>query len=498
MESQLALGRLAAALAPLAVHVHGDASVPLRRLVQDSRLVLPGDLFAVRAGGRTSGIEHVAEAARRGAVALLGGPGVAEAAARHGLPALEVDDVRLAIALGAEALAGYPSRSLEVVAITGTNGKTTTSFLVQRMIDACGGRCARLGTLGWSLGADEDASSLTTPEADAVARWAARSRDLGATHLVLEASSHALEQKRLHGTRVAVGVFTNLTQDHLDYHGTLEAYAAAKLRLFTELSPRTAVIHLDDPLGERFAAAATGRVLTVSRRRPASLQAVGAVVDARGLRATIVAPSGELYLESRLVGAHNLENVLAALGVIEALGLDLRRAVDALADAPGVPGRLERCDAPSDDVLVLVDYAHTPDALERALAAVRALGPGRVLCVFGCGGDRDPAKRPLMGAAVGRGADAAWVTSDNPRSEPPRAILDAILPGLTPSGIPYEVEPDRAIAIERAVRAARPGEVVLIAGKGHETYQIVGDETRTFDDRVEARRALARRRGEVG
>jgi UDP-N-acetylmuramoyl-L-alanyl-D-glutamate--2,6-diaminopimelate ligase len=228
------------------------------------------------------------------------------------------------------------------------------------------------------------------------------------------------------------------------------------------------------------------------------VRAEDVVIDGQGIRATIRAPSGAVELQTRLTGAHNLDNVLVALAIVEALGLDVARAARGFLRAPAVPGRLERCDVPADDVVVLVDYAHTPDALERALAAVRPLTSGRVICVFGCGGDRDPGKRPKMGDAVGRGADLAIVTNDNPRSEEPQAIADAIVPGLSAHGIDHEVELDRARAIDCAIGEAAPGDVVLIAGKGHEPYQIIGAERRRFDDRVEARRALARRRERLG
>jgi UDP-N-acetylmuramoyl-L-alanyl-D-glutamate--2,6-diaminopimelate ligase len=255
------------------------------------------------------------------------------------------------------------------------------------------------------------------------------------------------------------------------------------------------VIHIDDPFGGRLAARSSGRVLTVGKGPAADVRAEDVVLDASGIRATVHLPSGAVGLTSRLVGAHNLDNLLVTLGIVEALGLDVRRAANGLSSGPPVPGRLERCDSPDDDVTVLVDYAHTPDALTRVLAAVRGLGPGKIHCVFGCGGDRDPGKRPKMGAAVGAGADRATITNDNPRSEDPRLIADAIEGGIRPSGIDYDVELDRSKAIERAIVAAAPGDVILLAGKGHEPYQIIGPDKRVFDDRDEARRALEKRRG---
>jgi UDP-N-acetylmuramoyl-L-alanyl-D-glutamate--2,6-diaminopimelate ligase len=442
-----------------------------------------------------------------------------------------VDDVRVAVGLAAEAVHGHPTERLSVIGITGTNGKTTTAWLVQHALESAGAATARLGTLGYSFRADTVDESLTTPEADEVSRYAARAVERGASHLVMEVSSHALAQARVDAVTFAVAAFTNLTQDHLDYHRSMEDYAGAKARLFRDLRPRASVIHVGDAFGVTLATESKGTVLTVGRGAGCDVRAENVELDANGIRALIHLPSCDVPLESRLVGAHNLDNLLVTLGIVEALGLDVRSAAQGLSSAPPVPGRLERCDSPSDDVTVLVDYAHTPDALTRVLAAVRGLRgggqprpaggdvrasagsggdvepprktggvepprklTGKVHCVFGCGGERDPGKRPKMGAAVGAGADRATVTNDNPRSEDPRLIADAIEVGLRSSGIEYDVELDRALAIERAVLGAAAGDVILLAGKGHEPYQIVGSEKRVFDDREEARRALHERR----
>ena len=490
----LTLGELAAELAALGARVRGDAGVRVLDVRQDSRRVAAGDLFAARAGGQVDGASFARDAISRGAVAVMVERG--SALPDVGVPVIEVSDVRRAVAFAAEAVHQHPSRAIGVVGITGTNGKTTTSYLTAGAISAAGGRAGRLGTLGFAFEGDVVDSSLTTPEADEVTRLVARVRDAGGTHLVMEASSHALSLCRVEALTFAAAVFTNLTQDHLDFHGSMEAYAAAKLRLFTELSPRVAIVNVDDPFGVTVAARATAPVLRVSKRPGAAdVCPVQVTLDARGIRGTVRLPSRQVAIESRLVGAHNLDNLLAALAVLEGLGLDVERAARGLDSAPAVPGRLERCDTPGDDLLVLVDYAHTPDALERALETCRSLTGGQVICVFGCGGDRDRAKRPKMGDAVGRLAHRAIVTNDNPRSEVPSAIAADIVPGLAPHGIPYEIELDRARAIEHAVHGAAPGDVVLIAGKGHEPYQIVGSERRSFDDRVEARRALSLRRG---
>jgi len=489
----LSLNELCAALGSLSARVVGDGAVRVTGVRQDSRRVEAGELFVARQGGKTSGAAHALDAVSKGAVALMIEQGDAVPATR--LPLLQVTNVKRALALAAEAVYGFPSRSIDVVGVTGTNGKTTTTFLLEQGLSAAGALPARLGTLGFEMGGRSFGDTLTTPEADDIARCLLEVKQRGGSHLVMEVSSIALVQERVSGLRFKAAAFTNLTQDHLDFHGTLEAYAEAKAELFTRLLPETSVVHVGDAFGRRLAGRIRTGLITVARH-DADVSVSESELSSRGIRATVVTPKGECELLSPLLGEHNLENLLVALGVLIALGQAPSAAAQALSGAPQVPGRLERCEGPNDDILVAVDYAHTPDALARVLKAVRALGQGRVLCVFGCGGDRDPKKRAPMGEAVGRGADEAFVTSDNPRSEAPEAIVKAILPGLDAASAKYEVELDRATAIEKAIRAAAPGDVVLIAGKGHEDYQIIGAEKRHFDDREEARRALALRRGE--
>lgn len=479
-------------LAAFAPRLEGDGAVRVSGVRQDSRRVEPGDLFVARAGERDNGLNFVPEALRRGAVALLVEQGVD--ARVFGVPVLEVRDVRRALAHAAERVYGRPSRALALVGITGTNGKTTTSVLLEHALTELGARPARLGTLGFSFEGERTDGSLTTPEADDVSRLLASVAGAGGTHFVMEVSSHALSLGRVDALRFRVAAFTNLTQDHLDFYPSMAEYGAAKARLFTELSPDASVIATDGEFGATLAGRARGRVLTTGRASSALVRPVAVALDALGVRADVTTPSGDARLESRLVGEHNLENLLTALGVLVELGYAPDAAARALGSAPAVPGRLERCDDDSDDIRVLVDYAHTPDALSRVLAAVLAITRGELVCVFGCGGDRDPGKRPKMGAAVGRGAARALLTSDNPRSEDPAAIAAEVEAGLRGERARYEIELDRARAIERAVLEARPGDSVLIAGKGHEPYQIVGGERRDFDDRVEARRALAARR----
>ncbi len=475
--------------------VGGDSQIRVTDVRQDSRKIRPGDLFVARPGTNTSGVEFVRDAVSHGAVAVLAERDQIRSTT---VPVLEVDDVRGALAVAAEAVHGFPSRSVEVIGITGTNGKTTVAWLIENALRSIGVKVARLGTLGFSFGAESDDSSLTTPEADAVSRHVAHVRDRGGSHFVMEVSSHALAQSRVEGLRFAAAAFTNLSQDHLDYHETMQAYADAKARLFVELAPRIAVLNVDDELGRSLVPRVSGRALSVSRRGDADVRVEEATLDVRGIRARVAAPSATVPLSSPLVGEHNLENLLLALGVVEGLGFDLPKVTKALASVPPVPGRLERCDVPIDDVVVLVDYAHTPDALARTLAACRRLGQGRVICVFGCGGDRDADKRLKMGEAVGERADRVYLSNDNPRSEDPEQIARAVEPGLRSRGVDYEICLDRAEAIERAVLGADPGDLVLVAGKGHEPYQIVGTRVLDFDDRRQARRALALRRARLG
>jgi UDP-N-acetylmuramoyl-L-alanyl-D-glutamate--2,6-diaminopimelate ligase len=488
------LSELTHRLADFRPRLSGDGAIRVAGLCQDSRRIEAGEVFAVRGGASADGATFIDQALERGARALL--VERRRAPARASVPTIEVDQVAPAIAYGAEAAFGDPSRGLKLVGVTGTNGKTTVCTLLRSVLTTIGSATAQLGTLGYDFGDESVPGSLTTPEADAISRLLSRALAKGATHAVMEASSHALAQARVDALLFAVAAFTNLTHDHLDYHGSMQAYFAAKDRLFTELSPQAAVVNVDDEHGFAIAERVPShlRLLCVSRRKKADVYPLSIESDVRGIRGKVKLPSGTIALESPLVGEHNLENLLLVLGVVEALGLDARLAAAALASAPSVPGRLERCDEPTDELPVLVDYAHTPDALARALAAVRPLVKGRLICVFGCGGDRDPGKRPVMGRVVAAGADYAVVTNDNPRSEAPEKIATAIEAGLRERGGKYEVELERATAIERAVLTAEPGDVVLIAGKGHEDYQIIGSDRRHFDDREQARAALAKRR----
>ena len=486
------VGAVAASLSGLIARVGGSPAVGVAGLSQDSRTILPGEIFAARAGKSADGGAFIEAALSKGASALLLGVEVQLPATQ--VPIIWVSDIERAIPLAAEAAFGYPSQQLKVVGITGTNGKTTSTWLVQQALLGAGYSAASLGTLGFNFGGVSVDVGLTTPQADAVCRFEQQALSKGASHFVMEVSSHALLLNRVLGLKFSVGAFTNLTQDHLDFHGSLENYFLAKSKLFTELEPGVSVIHTTSPWGQRLVKLAKGRVITVGLQAGADVFPSAWQIDARSLTAKVELPSGRVEFLAPLVGKHNLENCLTALAIVEGLGLDVQAAAEALATVPQVPGRMERCDSEFDDVAVVVDYAHTPDALTRALSAARGVGQGRLVGVFGCGGDRDPTKRSLMGESVRAGADFAFITNDNPRSESPSLIARAIEVAFVGEASRYSVVLDRAEAITSAILGAASGDVILVAGKGHETYQIAEGVRSEFDDRVQARKALAQRR----
>ena len=494
------------------VDVIGDASVRLTGVHHDSRAIEPGDLFVARKGTHADGSVFAMDAIARGAVAVLAER--ATIAPREGVPLIEVDDVADGLAYAAACVYGHPAFALEIVGITGTNGKTTTSYLVRAAIDAAEERvaCGIVGTVGHRYGDWVVDAAHTTPEADELARLLDAMRTRGASHAAMEVSSIALVAGRVRAVRFRVAALTNLTQDHLDFHGSMEEYAEAKALLFTKHAPGATVINIDDPFGVALAPRVRAPIVRVSARvttkaGEAEIAPRQVTMSAQGIDAVLRTPRGDIALRSRLVGAHNLENIVVAMGIAHALDLDLAKAAAGIGAERGAPGRLERCDGEGDDVIVVVDYAHTPDALARVLDSVRSVAGRRVWCVFGCGGDRDASKRSPMGEAVARRADAIVITNDNPRSEDPVAIARPIERGARTAGMReldigaiargergYTVELDRARAIEAAVLEASSGDVVVIAGKGHEDYQIVEGEKRHFDDREQARQALEKRR----
>ncbi len=490
--------------------VGGRISGSPRQLVSgvqhDSRRVVPGDLFVAIPGTTHDGIGFVDGALGRGAVAVM-----AERPVECDAPQLTVPNARVALGRAAELVYGAPTSKLRTVGITGTNGKTTTAYLVKRAIDGAQGKAALVGTTGMLVGAEERPSLHTTPEGDDISRFAEEALKEGATHLVLEVSSHGLALHRVDALRFEVAAFTNLSRDHLDFHGNFENYGEAKARLFTELSPKHAVVHVDDPFGEALAARLSGPVIRCSRRLDSGAEILATQWSATraGIRASIQTPAGTVEIESPMLGEHNLENLLVGLGCAFALGLDLGRVAAAWRVAGGSPGRLERVPH-HGDVAVLVDYAHTPDALRRVLDTMRSVTPNRLIAVFGAGGDRDKGKRPEMGRAGAELADVCVLTSDNPRSEDPQRILDEVEAGARAVGAkPVRVAAldearegyctilHREDAIRAAISAAKPGDTVLLAGKGHETYQVIGSDRIHFDDREVARAAIEAARGEA-
>ncbi|MGQ7793550.1 UDP-N-acetylmuramoyl-L-alanyl-D-glutamate--2,6-diaminopimelate ligase [Faunimonas sp. B44] len=466
----------------------GAADLPISGLTADSRKVGPGTLFVAVPGTRADGARFVPQAVRSGAAAILIGEGQT-IEGEVAVPVIRVPDVRRALALAAARF--YRSQPETVVAVTGTNGKTSVTVFLRQIWEHAGLRAASLGTIGLVAPGARTGGSLTTPDPVGLHEMLADLAEDGITHLALEASSHGLEQRRLDGVRFAAGGFTNLSRDHLDYHETLEAYFAAKLRLFDTVLPETAAVVVDADEAEsarvRSVAGARGlRVLGVGERgdtlRLAKLERLPAgarlAVESDGRTAQVVLP---------LVGRFQVSNALVAAGLAIATGVPTEMALSALEHLQGASGRLEPVGTHPAGARIFVDYAHTPDALANALDALRPHTEGRLIVVFGAGGDRDPGKRPLMGEAAAAHADAVIVTDDNPRSEDPAAIRHAVM-----GGAPQAAEiGDRRAAINAAVAGLMPGDVLLVAGKGHETGQIVGDVTLPFSDQEEVRKALA-------
>jgi UDP-N-acetylmuramoyl-L-alanyl-D-glutamate--2,6-diaminopimelate ligase len=459
----------------------GAPEAEISGLAYSSQSVTPGTLFFCVPGFRADGHDFARQAVERGAAAL-----VCQRPLGLGVPEVLVDDVRAAMGPAAARFYGDPTSELDVVGITGTNGKTTTAFLVRHLLEADGRRCGLLGTVKRVVGGAEEDVERTTPEAIDLQSTFRRMLAAGDRACAMEVSSHALELGRAAGIRFACRVFTNLTQDHLDFHENMEAYFLAKRRLFEEPGP--SVVNMDDEYGRRIAAELD--CVTFGIETEADYRALDVEFDLMGSRFRCETPDGPLQLESRLPGLFNVQNALGAVAAARLLGVGADTIATALPRFGRVPGRFEPVDE-GQDFGVLVDYAHTPDSLENVLRAAREVARGRVHVVFGAGGDRDRGKRPLMGEAARRLADRVLVTSDNPRNEPPEAIVDEIMEG---AGDGAERETDRARAIGLAIEGARPGDVVVIAGKGHEQGQEFEDGRKEpFDDRSVAREALRRR-----
>ncbi|HYP26306.1 MAG TPA: UDP-N-acetylmuramoyl-L-alanyl-D-glutamate--2,6-diaminopimelate ligase [Blastocatellia bacterium] len=467
-----------------------------RDVTHDSRACSDGSVFVAIKGDKVDGHRFIRQALAQGSVAIISENSMRETV--EGAAWIEVEDAREAMALAASAVHGFPSRQLKLVGVTGTNGKTTTAHLIDSIIRAGEGPSAIFGTISHRINDSVLPASHTTPEATDINRMLASAVREGCRSAVMEVSSHAIELRRANGLRFAVAVFTNLTRDHLDYHKTMENYFAAKKRLFDGSLgsyPLTSVINVDDEHGRRLIETTGGRVITYGFGERADVRTDGFELTARGLSFEAATPGGRVGIDSPLFGRPHVYNTLAAVATGLALGFGLEQIARGVAGCQSVAGRFEQVRLEESDRLgfaVIVDYAHTPDALENVLKTAREVagGSGRVITVFGCGGDRDRTKRAPMGEIAARLSDLAIVTSDNPRGENPDAIIEEIEAGLRAAGRPYVKLPDRRDAIFHAVSAARERDVVVVAGKGHETYQILGDRTVHFDDREVAREAM--------
>lgn len=491
--------------------IMGDPQVEIQSVVSHSSSVQRGSLFVALKGTHLDGHDFIIEAAKRGATAIV---------SERMVPTLPtsvtqviVEDSREALGLIAANLHGSPAKELVLVGITGTNGKTTTSYILSSILGAAGIPSGVVGTIGHRWRGHVVEASNTTPDPLQLQSIMRKMRSAGITHLIMEVTSHALDQKRVAGCLFRVGVFTNLTRDHLDYHGTMEAYLAAKRKLFQEyLAPEeeggVAVLNGDDPSSPEIARYTRAKVIFFGKGDYCHLKVAEWKTASHGCEIRLVGDGIDERIRSPLLGQPNVWNVLAACCVAKAMGIEPELWQKGLESLNAVPGRMETVPGGEElGILVLVDYAHTPDALERAFLTGKSLAKGRLIGVFGCGGDRDRGKRPLMAKAAARHCDFAVVTSDNPRTEDPMGIIEEIIDGFSGTAMErsdpnedrppptYTVIQDRAEAIRWAVKKALPGDVVLIAGKGHETYQIVGKEIVPFDDRVVARKALEERFG---
>ncbi|HEV8675229.1 MAG TPA: UDP-N-acetylmuramoyl-L-alanyl-D-glutamate--2,6-diaminopimelate ligase [Methylomirabilota bacterium] len=486
--------------------LQGPMPTEVGALTDDSRRVSEGACFVAVRGLRTDGHRFIPQAVERGARAIVAEP--PDPLPGRPVGRILVPDSRWALPRLADAYYGHPSRALTVVGITGTNGKTTTSYLVEALLRARGLDTGVVGTIQYVIRGAAREASQTTPEALELQELLADMVAAGVGGVAMEVSSHALDLRRVDGIAFDIAIFTNLTQDHLDFHGTMERYAQAKGRLFFELLPEggkpdpTAILNTDDPVGAAWATRLGPergvRVLTFGLGAGRAVRARGYDSDLAGIRLDAETPAGPLQLASPLIGEHNVMNLLGAVAAGVALGLTPDAIGRALGGVGSVPGRFERVEA-GQEFLVVVDYAHTPDALRRVLETSRRLTPGRLGVVFGAGGDRDRGKRPIMGRIAADLADRVWLTSDNPRSEDPRAIIGEISVGVVPpppGG--YTSHPDRREAIRDALGWGRAGDTLVIAGKGHETYQIVAGQVFPFDDRQVVREILSEPRGAQG
>lgn len=484
------------------IECRGDLTTSLKAITDDSRSAQQGSVFVAVKGERADGHRFIPDVLKAGAAALV----VERAMTDCSIPCVQVADSRKALGVLASRFYGDPSAQMRMIGVTGTNGKTTTTYLSKAMLEAAGFRVGLIGTVAYRIGGEVLPASQTTPGALELQQLLAKMAGERCTTVVMEVSSHALAQERTAGCEYDVAVFTNLTQDHLDFHKTMEAYFAAKARLFTGLMGtgkpnKRAIVNSDDPAGERIVRLCPAPVWTYGMRTKADVLADQVRLSIDGTTFIARTPAGSFPIESHLVGEHNVYNVLASLGVALHEGATPTQIQEAVARVVNVPGRFERVLA-GQPFTVVVDYAHTEDALIRLLTAAQTVRTGRLITVFGCGGDRDRGKRPKMGKAAVRLSDVVILTSDNPRTEDPLAILEEVEVGVREAmaerpQVHYQKIADRREAIETAIRLARPDDMVVIAGKGHEDYQILGTQKFHFDDREVAREAIDRLKSSV-
>ncbi len=469
----------------------GANSREIRQVACDSRKVQPGALFFALHGAKADGNTFIQDALKRGAVAIASEEQAPRTIAA-GVDWIQVREARKALAITAANFLGHPANALQLVAVTGTNGKTTTTSAVDAIVKASGAKTGLFGTIAYHTPLGDYPAPNTTPESVDLQGFFAEIRDAGGTYAVLEASSHALAMDRLWGCHFQVALFTNLTREHMDFHKTFEDYFAAKKRLFAGTgagAPEVAVLNTDDEFGKRLAGLAK-KTVTYGLESDADITTKKSQLTFDGLTFTAQTPNGKVHVVSRLVGRINVYNLLAAIGAAQALGLSNEVIENGIRNLESVSGRFQRIDL-GQPFLVVVDYAHTDDALENLIQTARELNPkGRIITLFGCGGEKDRTKRPVMGEVAGRLSDLTILSSDNPRSEDPLKVIGDIIVGLQKTAGKYLIEPDREKAISMAMKEARSGDIVLLAGKGHENYQILADRTFEFDDREMARRAL--------
>lgn len=485
--------KFSALILPLKVQsCQGNCDFDISSLAYDSRRVTQGAAFVAIRGNKTDGHQFIKQALENGASAI-----VAEdlSSVSEGVPAIQVPDSRLALAQLASLYYGNPSSHLKLIGVTGTNGKTTTTHLIEAIFRASGQKTGIMGTLYTRIGDEVIPSERTTPESLDFQYLLAKMVEAKVQCVAMEVSSHALALRRTDCACFNAAAFTNLTQDHLDFHKNFENYLAAKMRLFSDYpscceKEFSAVINLDDPYGERVAAGSLGHILGYAIDHEAEIRASNCHVTPEGVAFTVKTPKGSIDISLKLGGRFNIYNALAAIGIAVSQGIDLETIRRGLESVSSVPGRFEAINE-NQPFSVLVDYAHTPDGLENVISAAAKLTKGRKIVVFGCGGDRDRTKRPIMGRIAATLSDIAVLTSDNPRTEDPNAIIQEVLTGIDPSlRDKVVIDADRGSAIEKAITMAKPGDVVLIAGKGHEPYQIFADKTIHFDDRETARAIL--------